>query len=120
MWFLQLQDGIREKLAKTFLSVEQWNHIFDKYRFCCVTAMNLLNGTGIDLLPNYLDPKSILDEDWRNARSIFDIATDTEIKQIESAVLDKKEDGTLESSVKENDHTHRRGLITLIACQKYD
>lgn len=116
IWFLQLQANIREKLIKTYPSVDQYIEFFHKHGFRCVTAMNLLNATGVDIYPNYLDPESILDEEWRQATSIFGIATDTEIKEMESVVLDKKKDGTMEVFVHANDHTHKRGLVTLFAC----
>ena len=116
VWFLQLQAEIREKIAKTYLSVDQYIDFFDKHGFRCVTAMNLLNATGVHIYPNYLDPESILDKNWQKATSLFDIASGTEIKKMESTVLDKKKDGTLESFVKENDHSHKRGLVTLFAC----
>ena len=105
-----------KKIAKTYLSVNQYIDFFDKHGFRCVTAMNLLNATGVHIYPNYLDPESILDKNWQKATSLFDIASGTMIKKMESAVLDKKKDGTLESFVKENDHSHKRVLVTLFAC----
>ena len=78
--------------------------------------MNLLNPTGDSMYPHYLNPESLLDKDWRQATSLFEVATDTEIKEMESAIIDKQNDGTMELFVKENDHTHNRGLVTIFAC----
>ena len=78
--------------------------------------MNLLTSTDTLIYPTFLDPDSILDGDWRQAINIFDIATDAEINQLISAILGKKENGTLDPFVKDNDHTNNRGLVTIFAC----
>ena len=116
LWFLQLQSDFREKLAKTHLSINQFMDIFDSHGFQCVTAINFLTSTEQLIYPNFLDPESILDADWRQAINIFDIATDAEINQMLSAIRYKKENGTLGPFVKENDHTANRGLVTMLAC----
>ena len=104
VWFLQLQAEIREKLAKTYLSVDQYIDMLDKHGFRVVTAMNILNANGSNIYSNYLEPESLLDEDLdedrRQATCLFDIATDTEIREMVSAILDKQENGTLGLFVK--------------------
>ena len=117
IWFLQMQSKIKEKLAKTHLSVNQYIDMFDKHGFECVTAMNRLTASGANIYPIFLDPESILDEDWRQASSMFGIATDDEIEMMVSAIIEKKENGTLELFVKENDHTNKRGFVMLFACK---
>ena len=87
IWFLQMQSEIKEKLAKPHLSVNQYIDMFDKYGFQCITVMNLLTALGANIYPNYLDPESILDEDWRQASSMFGIATDAEIEKMVSAII---------------------------------
>ena len=116
VWFLQLQSDFREKLSKTMLSTDQFMDIFNRHGFQCLTAMNLLTSTDTLIYPTFLDPDSILDGDWRHAINIFDIATDAEINQLISAILGKKENGTLDPFVKDNDHTNNRGLVTIFAC----
>lgn len=116
IWYLQCQSEIKEKLAKTHLSVHQYMNMFDKHGFQCETAINLLTAAGANIYLNHSDPESILDEDWRQASSMFGIATDAETEEIISAIYDKKENGTLEEFVRENDHTNKRGFVTLFAC----
>lgn len=116
IWFRRCQSEIKEKLAKTHLSVTQYMDMFDKHGFQCVTAINLITAAGENINLNYSDPESILDEDWRQASSMFGIATDAEIEEMISAIYDKKENGTLEQFVKENDHMNKRGFVTLFAC----
>ena len=48
---------------------------------------------------------------------MFDIGTDSEIEEMVSAIIDKKEAGTLDSFVKENDHTNKIGFVTFYACK---
>ena len=91
--------------------------MFDKHGFQCSTAMNLLTATGANIYLNYLNPEAPLDEDWRQASNMFGIATDLEIKEMESVIREMKQNGTLETFMKENDHTHERGFVTLFfAC----
>ena len=116
IWFLQLITGIRENLANTHLSLNQYMDMFDTHGFQCVTAMNLLTTKGANIYCSHLDPEAPLDEDWRIATNFFDIATDLEIKEMESAILAMKQNGTLETFVRENDHTQERGFVTIFAC----
>ena len=119
IWFLQLQAGIRDKLAKTHLSVNQYMDMFGRHGFRCVTAVNLLTATATNIYPNFLEPDSILDESWRQASNMFDVATNVEMDQMITAARDKKANGGLDAFVKENDHTSSRGFVTIFACTSY-
>lgn len=115
LWFLQAHACIREKIAQTYMPVQLYISLFQKHNFKCVSAVNLLTAAGENFYNNYFDPESPLSADWRRATSVFDIATDQEIKEMEGFLLDKKRKGTLEKFMIEHDHTQDRGHGTLFA-----
>lgn len=115
LWFLQAHVGIREKIAQTYMPVQQYISLFQMHNFKCVSAVNLLTATGDNFLNDYFDPEGPLKDEWRRATSVFDIATDEEIKEMEGFLLDKKRKGTLEKFMIEHNHTQDRGYGTLFA-----
>lgn len=115
VWFLHLQSQIKEKLAKRQMSVDKIMDVFPNHGFRCVVGLNLLTIGGSNIYPRYLDQESPLSIEWRKATSMFEVASDQEIKVMEKTLLEMKQKGTLKQFIKENDHTSERGLICIFA-----
>ena len=107
---------VREIIANQLLSFDQYISFIDKYGYECVTALNLLTTKGQSFCSNHFDADNLLDKDWRQANNIFRIATDRQIQEMEAAIIEMKEKGTIEQFVKDNDYTQERGLVTMFAC----
>ena len=77
-----------------------------------------MSGTaaGDHFFKNYFDPESPLTAEWRQATSLFDIATEEEIEEMKAFLLDKKQKGILDQFMNQCDHTQERGAYTLFAC----
>ena len=116
VWFLQLIPRVREIFANSHMCLNQYMDLFDEYGFHCVSAMNMLPLKGANAIDNYFDPQSLLDDGWRQSYNFFGMATEVEIKEMESAINEMKEKGTLERFVRDNDHTHKTGFSTIFAC----
>ena len=98
------------------MPVQQYISLFHKHNYKCVSAVNLLTAAGDNVYKNYFDPESPLTAEWRQATSLFDIATAEEIEELESFLLDKKQKGILDQFMNQCDHTKERGYGTLFAC----
>lgn len=115
-WFIQLHSGIQEKLAKTFLSIDQYLALFAKHGFQCVSSLNLLNVAESVVYPRYWDPEAPLDVTWRAGTNMFGIASDQEVKEMEECLTDLKRKGTLGQFISDHDHSKERGNLTLLVC----
>ena len=116
VWYLQLLPRVKQILANSQMSFVQYMDIFDKYGYLCVAAINLLTTKEANICNNHFDPDNLLDEDWRQASNFFGMATDLEIQEMELAIIEMKHNGSLKTFVRDNDHTHERGFVTMFAC----
>ena len=112
VWYLQLQTDIRDKIARFYMSAENYRRLFDKHAFRCITAINILTEKGSANNSRW-DSSSPLSEEWRKATSMFDIASEEEIDAMTSTLLEKKTNGTIDKFIADFDFTHERGLVTL-------
>ena len=113
-WILQLHSGYTERLARRFMSIEQYQTMFSICGFRFISALNLLNIQSQIFLPDYWDIEGPLKEGWRKATVLFDIATDKEINEIEDTVKELRNNGSLEEFVKLKDHSSERRIMTLL------
>ena len=116
IWFVQVHSDISEKLAKTYPSVKQYMALFNKHGFRCVSALNLLSTGAPHFNDIYLNPEGPLNEDWRTATSMFQIAGPEKEKEIMNRVLDMKEKDNLTQFMNAHDRTSDIGMMTLFVC----
>ena len=114
VWVFQLHSGIKEKLAKRFMSIEQYQALFSRCGYRCISALNFLNLKSQAFFPDYWDTEGPLKMKWRKATCIFDVASDGEIKEMEESVKELREKGILEEYAAKNDHSSDRGILTLL------
>ena len=62
---------------------------------------------------NYFDPENPLIAEWRQATSLFEVATDEEIQEMEEFLLNKKRDGTLKRFMKHHDNSQERAHVCI-------
>ena len=114
LWYCQLNASLCERVCKLFPSIKQYLSMFDKYKFQCVTKLNIL---GSELLTLYKDPSGPLDEEWRKSDSMYGMATEQEISDIEEYVKQMIEDKTISQYIKIHDRTLEIGFLTLLVCR---
>ena len=113
IWYSKLSKSLCERYCKLFPTVDQYLNMFEKHAFKCVAKFNIL---GIDNYANYTDPYGPLKKEWRKGVSLFAVATEQEICDIEEYVRGMIEDGTMTKFVKEHERTLETGLLTIFLC----
>ena len=113
IWFCQLNSSLCERYSKRFPTLEQYMTMFEKCGFRCKTKLSVL---GNDMYENYYDPQGPLKTTWRNIESMFGLATDKEIRDIEDSVRKMNENGKMLQFIKEHDRSSELGVFTLLAC----
>ena len=116
IWYTRIHPGITEVLSKCYPSAKQYFDLFAKYGFHSVSAMNFLNTATSLMHTGYWNPEGPLNEEWRNALNVCEVAGPTKKKEIIDIVLAMKENRALEKFMVENDRTSKRGLYTLFVC----
>ena len=112
-WIAQLDRKLTERFSKLFPSVMQYNLMLEKSGFQMVSKLHIL---GSELVKNYFDPEGPLKKEWRNGLSVFGLATENEILDIEQRVLKMNKDGTMVQFMKEHDRCLQIGSIAILAC----
>ena len=64
----------------------------------------------------FMNPEGPLNEKWRKATSMFEVAGQEKEKEMIQIVLDMKEKGTLNQFVTDHDRTSEIGKMTLFVC----
>ena len=113
VWYAKLQEGLHNRHAKLYPTIMQYIGIFARCGFEMRTKLNIL---GAEILKDYYDAEGPLKESWRKGDSIFQFASEDEIRNIEVSVRRMKENGTLEEYMRKHDKAMEVGLITLILC----
>ena len=90
--------------------------LFTKHSYNCVAALNMLLPRTPGCDHAYFNPEGPLDEDWRIATSMFQIAGPEKEKEMIKMVLDMKVKGTLKQFVADHDRTSEMGVMTLLVC----
>ena len=104
VWYTKPHQGDM-KIAP---SMTQFICMLNESGFKCFTKLNLL---GCETLKDFYDGEVSLREDWRKSLSLFDMASDEEIREIESYVQELKDRGKLKEFVKRNDETLDVGIL---------
>ena len=112
-WIGQLDTKLMERFSKLFPSVTQYKEMLEKNGFQMVSKLNIL---GSELVKNYFDPEGPLKKEWRNGLSVFGLATEKEILNIEQRVRKMNEDGTMVQFMKEHDKVSQIGTLAILAC----
>ena len=112
----QIHPEISEILYRIFPSLNQHMALFTKHSYKCVAALNMLLPRTPGCDNAYFNPEGPLDEDWRIATSMFQIAGPEKEKEMIQMVLDMKEKGTLKQFVVDHDRTSEMGVMTLLVC----
>ena len=113
VWYTKLHQGLTERYMKNVPAMEQYLCMFNESGFECLTKLNIL---GSEFLKDYYDAEGQLREAWRKSLSLFGMASDAEIEEIENYVRELREIGKLEEFLKSNDKTLDVGIFTLIVC----
>ena len=101
------------KIYDFFPAMEQYHRMFIESGFECLTKLNIL---GTEFLKDNYDAKGPFREDWGKSLSLFGMASDGEIEEIENYVRELRERGKLEEFLKSNDKTLDVGIFTLFVC----
>lgn len=96
-------------------SVEQCQRMFDASDVACVQKLNIL---GSDLVKDYYNFEGPLDQSWREPMSYWSFATEEELGEVKRKVTELKAEGKLEQWVREHDHVHTAGLLTIFVCKQ--
>lgn len=116
VWFHQVHPGITDKIRKAFISAEQYQNFFTNNGYQCVAAMNLLSVTKQTQLVNYFDHEGPLKTEWRKGTSVYEIATEEELEELEEKLLSIEETQSLQQFMMEHDRTSEMGVLTIFAC----
>ena len=116
LWFTQIHQGYRDKLASLTPSAIENLAIFDRTGFQCVAAMNLLSNELPTFIRNYSDPEGPLKEDWRKGTCMYEFVDSQLLSEMENAFFDMKEKGMLKQFMADHDRTSSLGMVTVYAC----
>ena len=113
IWFCQLNSDLCDRYASRFPSIKQYMAMFEKSGFRCESKLSVL---GNSQYGNYFDVEGPLKKSWRNIESMFGMATEKDIRDIEDYVRRMNENGKMAEFIRDHDRSLELGVFSLLAC----